>query len=378
MNLKKGEMRRIAANIIYPVNGNPVKDAFIEVDDFGRILNIVRYNQQAEEIAGLEFYSGVLIPGFVNAHCHLELSGLKGKINQGDGLNIFIKQVQQLRNQDLEDIDRIMQKALRYMWSRGISGLGDVTNSPKGLNARQNAKMHLHNFVELFNVKEMPVKDIIQSGKSTIQIFDDAGQESSMAPHSMYGTNSELLNEIVNQSKKTKLTTLHFLESHWESLLDSNTIINYLNKLKRFNHILLVHNLNLSKSLFDEIANDAELIDKIRWVLCPNSNRYIKNRQPAVNEFVQWGMRLCLGTDSLASNHQLSILDEMITISEEFPDIPFGELLKWGTLNGAEALGMEKYLGSLEPGKTPGVLLLSGFDLKNSRLTKSTEVSRLV
>jgi cytosine/adenosine deaminase-related metal-dependent hydrolase len=118
--------------------------------------------------------------------------------------------------------------------------------------------------------------------------------------------------------------------------------------------------------------------EKIFLTLCPNSNRYIENKLPPVNLLHMSGFPVCLGTDSLASNRQLSIFEEINTLLEHVPELAFNELLSWATLNGARALGFENELGSFEPGKKPGVLLIEAFDFKKQTVTPESTVTRLV
>ena len=113
----------------------------------------------------------------------------------------------------------------------------------------------------------------------------------------------------------------------------------------------------------------------VYWATCANANLYIENRLPDYQNFIKHGAKMSIGTDSLTSNWQLSVLEEMKTIARYQSYIDFETLLEWATLNGAEALGFEKDLGSIEKGKTPGLNLLnlrSGFALK-----KNTRVKRL-
>jgi cytosine/adenosine deaminase-related metal-dependent hydrolase len=143
--------------------------------------------------------------------------------------------------------------------------------------------------------------------------------------------------------------------------------------------LLLVHNLYLKANNIKEIKGQfGNKMNLLYWVLCPNSNLYIENKLPPVMDMVHHQLQICLGTDSLASNQKLSVLDEMITLQHHFPELTFQELIRWATLNGAKALGMDAELGSFEKGKKPGVLLLTGFDFKNHRLNPSAEVTRLV
>jgi cytosine/adenosine deaminase-related metal-dependent hydrolase len=119
---------------------------------------------------------------------------------------------------------------------------------------------------------------------------------------------------------------------------------------------LFVHNTLTSR---EDIAAAHTWSDKVYWATCPNANLFIENKLPDYQFFIDADARMTIGTDSLSSNWQLSILEEMKTISRYQSYVPFDTLLQWATLNGARALGMEDELGSLEAGKAPGVLLLT-------------------
>jgi cytosine/adenosine deaminase-related metal-dependent hydrolase len=114
------------------------------------------------------------------------------------------------------------------------------------------------------------------------------------------------------------------------------------------------------------------------WCLCPNSNLYIENRIPPLNLLIDEGCEIVIGTDSLASNSNLSILEELKTLQFNFPDIPVEDLLYWATMNGAKALKEEKRFGSIERGKKPGLLLLENVDLQNMKLLPESFVTRLI
>jgi cytosine/adenosine deaminase-related metal-dependent hydrolase len=136
---------------------------------------------------------------------------------------------------------------------------------------------------------------------------------------------------------------------------------------------LFVHNTTTTA---EDIQAAQAWSDKVYWATCANANLYIENRLPNYKAFMDNGARMTIGTDSLTSNWQLSVLEEMKVIAKYQSYVPFGTLLQWATLNGAEALGYEAELGSIEPGKAPGLNLLSMDE--NLKLEASTQVQRLV
>ena len=115
---------------------------------------------------------------------------------------------------------------------------------------------------------------------------------------------------------------------------------------------------------------------ELYFCLCPNANLYIGGQLPDVDLLVRSGCRIVIGTDSLASNHRLSVLEELKTLQRAFPSLDTTELLGWATGNGARALQMEEGLGSFSTGKKPGVVLLTG--LEERRLAAGTMARRII
>ena len=138
-------------------------------------------------------------------------------------------------------------------------------------------------------------------------------------------------------------------------------------------HILLVH----------EVCMDQEGIDAVKSVmshpyvaLCPCSNLFIHNALPPVDLMRRNGLKLTIGTDSLSSNDDLDMVREMFCLQSNFTDLSLSELLTWACLNGAEFLGKEKSMGSLEAGKRPGIVFIDNLDAEG-RLTAGSSSYRL-
>ena len=127
----------------------------------------------------------------------------------------------------------------------------------------------------------------------------------------------------------------------------------------------------------EDIAFAMNKFSKLWWCLCPNSNLYISGNMPDVQALRSAEANITLGTDSLASNHRLSILEEMKTLSGKFPNVGLEELICWGTFNGAQALGLANKLGSLEVGKCPGLVLIEQTVDKNVVLAMDSKVRRI-
>jgi cytosine/adenosine deaminase-related metal-dependent hydrolase len=340
----------------------------------------------------------------VNAHCHLELSQLEGKIEEKTGLGGFIGQINQLRNLDFGDPEKIMLVADRKMRAAGISVVGDISNTTLSIATKLKSPIFYHTFIESFGFHPSRAEKAFDYALFVQQQFTNQNLQSSVVPHSPYSVSQQLFQKIAaNASESKSIISIHNQESeseadffnngtgaianhisenlgidisHWKPTGESS-LISVLNYLPPENQLLLVHNTFTSQADIDFLLQQRSA-QNTYFVLCPNSNLYIANQLPPVELFRQNKLNICLGTDSLASNHQLSVLAEIITIQHNFTDIQLDELLNWACFNGAKALQVENIFGSIEIGKKPGINLISGIDFKRMKLTKTSKVKRLI
>ena len=156
-----------------------------------------------------------------------------------------------------------------------------------------------------------------------------------------------------------------------------NSLPSYFPQLQRAKNVLLVHNTTTTEADMDFAAASAVAHQQsLYYALCVNANLYIENALPPVELLRSKNANIVLGTDSLSSNHQLSILSEMQTIAKNFPMIPLEEILQWATSNGAEALQMDAQFGSFTPGKKPGIIVLENIG-PNQTIGEAT-IKRLI
>lgn len=370
----------------------------------GTVIEIVNRNNGFQEEAGVEFYSGALVPGFVNTHCHLELSHLKNQVKEKTGIGGFIGQINKLRNATETDMLKAAQRADRLMWAAGIAAVGDISNTTLSIPVKQKSFIHYYTFVETFGFHPSRAERAFELASAVKKSLDEAGLPGNIVPHSPYSVSEELFRKIENEALiKGGILSIHNQESEGESQfyrdgtgpiaahLQNNlgldishwspsgksSVESILEFLPAESPLLLVHNTftheNDLKVLLQERSSENTFM-----VLCPNSNLYIENAIPPIDLFQEHGMNICLGTDSLASNHQLSVLAEMITLQMHFPEITMLKLVEYACINGAKALGFENQIGSFEKGKKPGVNLLTGLDLKSLKLTEKSRVRRLI
>lgn len=353
----------------------------LEVSDDGTILAILA---EAKEKA--QHHSGILTPGFVNAHCHLELSHLRGAIPQHTGLIPFLQAVVKTRQEfSEEDRHTARHHACDELLREGIVAVGDIANTPDTTDLRARDDLHLHTFVEAIGFNESNAELRFAAAREVFDVFESTVASGgkvvrqSIVPHAPYSV-SEKLFRLISEAAPSALLSVHNQETEAErewytsgtgpvrELLSSlgldlsqftplgkSSLSTYSEWIASTHALLLVHNVDTTA---DEVVATEGHFPRVAWCLCPGANLYIEGRLPNVPMLAQRAKTICLGTDSLASNTQLSILAEMWILREHFPEIGEETLLRWATLNGAVALRMDDRIGSFEIGKKPGVLLL--------------------
>jgi aminodeoxyfutalosine deaminase len=337
----------------------------------GIVENIVSIDDAGDNV---QPFNGILSPGFINCHCHLELSHLKGLINEGTGLTDFIFKVFTQRHFPEEEILNAIEKAEDEMLANGIVAVGDICNNMLTIPQKEKRRIYYHNFIEASGFNPQIAKERFERAKN---IYEKSGK-GSIVPHAPYSVADELWEKIIH-FPGNQLLTIHNQETAAENewfinkqgdfvafykkmnidtsffrVTGKSSLRSYLPKFLQNQSLILVHNVYTSE---EDLHFAKASGKKIAWCLCPNANLYIGGQLPALDLFTDYDCTIVLGTDSLASNHQLSILEEINTIKRAFPGIAIDRLLSWATINGARALQMDNLLGSFERGKRPGVVL---------------------
>lgn len=388
-----------SAPLIITNDGPPLRNGFVKTDENGKILEVAS-SMNFDEITAL---NGILIPGFVNAHCHLELSSLKSLIpERRNGMTGFIREVISKRfSMDAEGQKQAMLDADTAMYNQGIVAVGDISNFNQSIEIKSKSKIAYYTFVEVFGANPKDAEFIFNKGMHLVDEFVAAGlKNTSITPHAPYSMSMELLELINVNAKAISPYTIHMQESLDEidfctnksgPMLDLFSSIgvditafnnvskirplaNNLKQLSNCNPLQLVHNTFTST---DEIEAANSVYKNLFWCLCVNANMYITGKLPNLTCFKSNHDNVTIGTDSLASNHQLSILEELKTIHRYEPSIPFEELIKWSTINGARFLKMEKKFGKIKPGTNPGLVLMEGINENNLLLTVTASCKRI-
>jgi cytosine/adenosine deaminase-related metal-dependent hydrolase len=392
-------MRRYSANYIYTVCGEPIRNGVVGVDEDGKIVEIIDPKGEEKELAGTEFYNGIIVPGFVNAHCHTELAHLRGRIKPETGLAGFVNQIRALRNNEETIEANPIANALEELRREGMVAVADICNTSNSLMDKLSSPIRFQNLIELFGMSPEKADDYMERARYilTFPRFKQ-GDSSAITPHSVYSLSEQLWSKVKYEIKNNPVVSIHFAESRQErelSLYKTGKLADYykswdlpIDAIPQGTHveiakrylpqspiILFIHNTFLT---IDEAKQLKTHFPNGYFVLCPASNLFIEKTLPNVPMMIDLGLNIALGTDSLASSPTLSMLEQIKILHEHFPNIPFSQILKWSTLIGAKALGFDKELGSLELGKKPGLNLIAPFDFSSMKPMPNSRNKRLV
>ena len=363
-------MRYLSANYIFPLHINPIKEGVIEITEKGEIVSIFKSRTKAPT-GKIEIFDGFLCPSFVNAHCHLELSHLKDLLPKKTGLPDFISKVPEKRNVEMSDIKKAMKGADTLMQKNGIIAVGDISNTNHSFVIKEESEIAYHTFVEILSLDKDKAEVVFNKG---LELLKNCPKPNSIVPHATYSVSPKLFS-LLKEENNGKIVSIHNQETKSEDELFTNKSGDLYEFLKKFgwenqsgisalqtsllqmskkSQIILVHNTFTSDQ---DVKWTKENNYSIYWCTCPKANLCIENSLPDYSIFDP--EKLCIGTDSLASNSTLSILEELKVLKEN-TDFDLNTLLKIACKNGAEALGF-KDLGTFETGKTPGVNLIKNF-----------------
>ena len=388
--------KRIAAQYVYTNSGAPIRNGVVTYDsENGLILDI---QPLCSETADTEHYNGVLVPGFVNAHCHLELSNMKGLIPPCRHLIDFLLKVFSLQQTTAYSPDA-SAAADALMYSSGISIVGDISNVADSVPVKASSKITYVNFIELIGTSPERVARNVDTYNKVSEKFSYVADSMYCAvPHAPYSVSPQMFDAIneLNGPRKDVIS-IHNQETEAENELyvshqgdfvsrfpidlgaipvtGKPSLQSYVHHLKDYKNVLLVHN---TFSRREDFAIAQSQLQNPYFVLCPKSNLYLENALPDIDTMLDMNLNLCLGTDSLSSNDTLSILDEMKVLRKNFKQLSFDKLLQMATINGARALNQQDRFGQLNPGIAPGLVLLENFDFQEMNICEETMVRRIV
>jgi len=371
------------------------------VDKEGGIQDIVSADEAGDDV---QTFSGILSPGFINCHCHLELSHLKNTIPPHTGLIEFLCSVVNKREASAEIIQQEISTAEKEMFDNGIVAVGDIGNTADTAGVKSKSKIRWQNFVEVLSFTDEKAEENISNYMKVAETLESSlresnlGHRTSLVPHAPY-TISPKTFQLINEATRDQIISIHNQEHPAEDELYKTGEGDYLKLFKIFGidkspfpvtgqssirsvlpyfnngqTVFLVHNTfmpedDLVWSNEYAVANGLKLV----YCLCINANLYIENKVPPIEMLIKHNCHIVLGTDSYSSNWQLSIAKEIESVHKHFPHISIETILQWATINGAKALGWQVELGSFDPSaslrrKKPGIVLSDSNFLFSKRL----------
>ena len=377
-------MRYLTSDIVFTSIGSPILNGVLVVDESGKIVDILNSKDGLD--SSIEYFEGGLCPGFINTHCHLELSHLKDKMKEKTGLPFFISNIGKIRKSSPKEILLSIEQADRRMYENGIVAVGDISNSADTFSVKDESLIYYHSFIELFASDPSRADEVFQNGLS---LLEQCKHKASLTPHANYSVSLRLF-EKIRSHNSGEIITIHNQETFTEDemfIKGSGKLLNELIARHFFKFtgktalkstlpllpnasVLMVHN---TFTTLEDVQWAIKQYENVFWATCPKANLYIEDALPNYDFFIDTDSKMTFGTDSLASNDTLSILEEMKTIKSA---VSLEKSIEWACKNGAEFLQIDERFGTFEKGKTPGINHLK--NLENFELTEQTSVSRLI
>lgn len=393
-------MRYISADVIYDGTGKKYDQHILVMDDHDVVVGILPRAEAGT--VDIEAYKGIILPGLINTHCHLELSHMKGKVPTGTGLLPFIEHVVRHRDTSIAEIEASIKAADQEMYDNGIVAVGDISNKADTAPTKDESMISYYTFVEMF--------DFLQTSKTaeTVEHYlavladqsDKGDNKKNLSPHAPYTVTRELMQYIANHVPQASTISIHNQETAHENQLFVDGGGGFKDWYAQFGHVidqryvtgqpsiyyamdylapdqrtLFVHNTMTTQA---DIAAAHTWSDNVYWATCPRANLYIENRLPVYSRFTAENAKITIGTDSLTSNWALDVWAEVQTILKYASYLTIDEVITWATSHGAEALGYHDRLGSFAVGKQPGVNLVACEVRDGEPLVDGTRVKRLL
>lgn len=393
---------RIAASYVYTLDAEePIRNGYVEYEDDGTVIAVGECDDISSES---RFLDGAVAPGFVNAHCHVELSHLHGKFRKGTGMAGFIDQINELRDWAGREVKvELVRKWMDKMWADGVSAMADISNDDSSFEVKAVHPMYTRTFLEVFGSEPHMCEGVMKEVTELNAAADAAGIDAAPTPHSCYTMSPQLLSASAAAGLERGYLSYHSQESlEEEDLIRYGSGAMFENRkrsgmstppvtgessLKYFidrlaaampapydAHVLLVHNVCLDQ---DDIDAARKVMKNVYWAICPLSNQFIHDALPPVRLMRENGLDIMIGTDSLSSNDDLDMVREMYCLQENFPEVRMNELLSWACLNGARFLSKESVLGSIAQGKKPGLVFIGNLDGEGC-LTAESRSERII
>lgn len=370
-------MKAYRAAWVCPIDQPPIKEGIVAVEG-----GTIRAVGKPIAPTGLRELGNVaLLPGLINAHTHLELSWLRDRVPPAAKFTDWVKLLFATRGRPdtamtAGQIAPIHQ-AIAEVLASGTVAVGDISNSMAAVGPMREAGLDGMVFHELLGFKERDGA-LLDATRGLRAAAASAGARVSLAPHAPYSTSLELFRAIrtaVDESD-CRIMSVHLGESAeevdflekgtgpWREMLQmigawrddwqvpACDPVTYLDRYGIIDaRTVVVHGVQFSNAALARLAEIGATV-----VTCPRSNLWVGAGYPPIDRFYQAGVKVAVGTDSLASVDDLNLFSELKLMRRLARDVPAAAILESATLTGARALGLGAQLGSLTPGKRAAMI----------------------
>ena len=367
---------------ILPIDQPPIRDGVIEVED--GIIRSIQPDSRRPMPGSRDLGNVAVLPGLVNAHTHLELSWLRGRVPPANRFTDWVKTLVAIRRGTEQaitpEVVAPVRDAIGELRASGTVAVGDITNSLAAVEPMLDAGLRGVVFHELLGFQERDGA-LVESTREGRAAAARGGVRVSLAPHAPYSTSVELFKAIrqaVNQSD-CPIMSVHLGESveelellatgsgPWRGMLETIGVwrddweipgcgpVQFLDRHGVIDsRTIVVHGVQFDGAALARLAEIGATL-----VTCPRSNRWVGAGYPPVERFYQSGVPVAVGTDSLASVEDLNLFSELKTMRWLAPQVAARQLLASATMVGARALGLDGEIGTLTPGKAAEIIAVS-------------------
>ena len=370
-------MIRYHAAWILPIGVEPVSAGFVTVNG-GRIVSVSNQGSSpsSRDVETIDLGDVAILPGLVNAHTHLELSWMRGRVAPSASLPAWAANLMALRRAQQPDPPGPIESAIREARASGTAVVGDVSNTLAAHQLLGESALAGAMFFEILGFNATEPQQVVADARARLEALPDRpAWLRTVVPHAPYSVSPDLF-RVIGKGAGNRPMSIHIGESRdemqflrdatgeWRELLERLGVWNqrweppgcgpveYLGRLGLLNERLIaVHGTQLPDGELARLASARATL-----VTCPRSNRWTGAGTPPIERFFASGVRLAIGTDSLASVEDLNLFGELAYVRQLAPGVPPKRILESATINGAMALGFETEFGTIEPGKRAALI----------------------
>lgn len=378
---------KLSADYIFTGEGEILTNTAIEVNDKGKIIQIESLSKDED----IKYFDGIIVPGFFNSHLHLEFAG--SKFYKSNGIIDFINNIKKINNNSKINNELDIKNLDEQLYKQGVVFCGDISNTTKTIDIKKQSSIEYYNFIEIFETLADNSKKKFDNVFEISDEFKKNYLQTNLVPHSLYSISNELTNCFHHYNDENQaITSIHFKESYKENDINNlqkeiynpkneaeleifnkkfhnDDLLSRLKKLFSKNQkILFVHNIYITLKEAKEIFN---MFNNCALCICPSSNINIENKMISSEIVKSYLDKILLGTDSLISNKEMSLIKEMYLFQQNY-NLNFEEILKAVTTNPAKFFNKENKFGKIKKGYSSGLVNIKNFNINKMQLTKDS------